>query len=163
MEPNGAIVYSLEAIMPGTLFDANDRQRILDRVSTLSPGSTRRWGRMTVSQAVPHMADQLRMALGENPCRSFSGPLRFAPLRWLSIYVAPWPRGRVKAPRELFSTTPGELEADVRHLKDLVSRFATADPNAKWPDHPLFGPLSGPDWGVLAWRHMDHHLTQFGV
>jgi hypothetical protein len=149
--------------MAGTLFDPQDRQRILDRVSALTPASTRRWGRMTVHQVVPHMADQLRMALKEIPASPPRGLLRFAPLRWLSIHVVPWPRGRTKAPHELFTTAPGELEADIRELKDLVVRFAAAGPDADWPDNPLFGRISGHDWGVLAWRHMDHHLTQFGA
>ena len=29
--------------------------------------------------------------------------------------------------------------------------------------HPAFGKLSPRAWGVLAWRHTDHHLRQFGV
>lgn len=149
--------------MAGTLFDPKDRQQILDRVSSLTPESRRRWGRMNATQAVVHMADQLQMALGKIPSGRPRGPLRFAPLRWLSIHLIPWPRGRVKAPRELFTTAPGEFEADLRELRDLVARFAAADPNVEWPEHPLFGRLSGRDWGVLAWRHMDHHLTQFGV
>jgi hypothetical protein len=29
--------------------------------------------------------------------------------------------------------------------------------------HPVFGTLSGKAWGALGWRHLDHHLRQFGV
>ena len=32
-----------------------------------------------------------------------------------------------------------------------------------WPDHPAFGALSRRAWGVLIYRHMDHHLRQFGA
>jgi hypothetical protein len=28
---------------------------------------------------------------------------------------------------------------------------------------PLFGPLTGREWGALAYKHADHHLRQFGV
>jgi len=31
----------------------------------------------------------------------------------------------------------------------------------EWPEHPAFGALSRRAWGVLIYRHMDHHLRQF--
>lgn len=44
-----------------------------------------------------------------------------------------------------------------------LERFATREPTGAWPAHPLFGALSGSDWGVLVYRHMDPHLRQFGA
>ena len=44
-----------------------DHDDILRRLTALTPGHTRRWGRMTVHQAVCHMADAFRMASGELP------------------------------------------------------------------------------------------------
>ena len=29
--------------------------------------------------------------------------------------------------------------------------------------HPFFGKMSTQQWDVLLWRHLDHHLMQFGV
>jgi hypothetical protein len=29
--------------------------------------------------------------------------------------------------------------------------------------HPVFGPLTHRQWGIFVWRHVDHHLRQFGV
>lgn len=36
-------------------------------------------------------------------------------------------------------------------------------PDASWADHPAFGDINGKDYGVLLYRHFDHHLRQFGA
>ena len=28
--------------------------------------------------------------------------------------------------------------------------------------HPFFGSMTRPSWGILAYRHFDHHLRRFG-
>jgi hypothetical protein len=33
----------------------------------------------------------------------------------------------------------------------------------EWPEHPAFGRMSRRVWGVLGYRHLDHHFRQFGV
>jgi uncharacterized protein DUF1569 len=149
--------------MYGTLFDARNRQFILGRVSRLTPESPRRWGTLTVGRAVVHMADQLRMAFGEIKASTPYGPLRFAALRYLSIHVIPWPKGRIKAPGDAFRNSPTELAADAEQLRTLIERFGAQSPDAQWPQHAMFGQLTGKDWGVLAYRHLNHHLTQFSA
>ena len=149
--------------MYGTLFSPRNRESILTRVSALTPESPRLWGSLTVGRAVVHMADQLRMALGEIKASAPSGPLRFPALRYFAIHVMPWPRGRIKSPGDAFKTAPGELAADVGQLKALIERFGSLSPDAQWPPHAMFGQLSGRDWGVLAYRHLNHHLTQFSA
>jgi hypothetical protein len=52
---------------------------------------------------------------------------------------------------------------DVAALEALVARFIARDPSGTWPEHPLFGPLTGLEWGVFSYRHFDHHLRQFGA
>lgn len=46
---------------------------------------------------------------------------------------------------------------------ELLERFAARPPDATWPLHPAFGTLSRRAWGVLGYRHVDHHFRQFGV
>lgn len=29
--------------------------------------------------------------------------------------------------------------------------------------HPFFGEMTEDQWDVLLWKHLDHHLQQFGV
>ena len=63
----------------------------------------------------------------------------------------------------LLSTAAGEWDADVAALHTLMDRFAERGPAGPFTEHPAFGQLNGRMWGVLTWRHLDHHLRQFGV
>ena len=91
------------------------------------------------------------------------GPLRWLPVRLASIYLLPWPKGRIKGPPEAFVTQPKSWERDVRELEALLERFAARDLRDTWPDHALFGRMRARDWGVFVHKHFDHHLRQFGA
>jgi hypothetical protein len=145
-----------------TMWDGDAARSVRDRIGTLTPGHTARWGRMSAPQVVCHLADSLRMALGELAVAPKNLPIRYPPLKQLIIYVAPFPKSAPTAP-ELLARAPSEWNADVSDLRSLIDRFAARGPNATWVEHPAFGKLSGRAWGALAYRHMDHHLKQFGV
>jgi hypothetical protein len=118
---------------------------------------------MLAPQMVMHLTDQMHHALGDCPVKPRPGVLRWPFVRYASIYLLPWPKGRIKGPSEAFVSQPGTWDADVAGLEALVERFATRGPSGSWPDHALFGPMSGQDWGVFVHKHFDHHLRQFGV
>jgi len=102
------------------------------------------------------------MAMGDLPVKTRHLPIRYPPLKQLIIYVAPFPRGAATAP-ELLTRQPREWAKDIADLRGLLERAAGMSTTDEWPEHPAFGPLSRRAWGVLIYRHMDHHLRQFGV
>jgi hypothetical protein len=145
-----------------TLWDAPARQELRDRITRLTPATARRWGRMSAPQMVAHLVESMRMAIGEIAVPSKNLPIRFTPIKQLIIYCLPFPKGAPTAPL-LVSRAPGDWPSECTTLLTLVDRFAERDRAGRWPDHPAFGKLTGRDWGVLAYRHIDHHLRQFGV
>jgi hypothetical protein len=148
--------------VPKTFFNSTDRERIIERISRLSPDAERHWGRMTAPQMVVHLRDQMAHCLGDRPATPVKSILRWPPIRFASIYLIPWPKGRIKGPIDAFVTQPGAWDEDVAHLIALVRRFADSDPGAEWPPHALLGRMTGRDWGALCHKHFDHHLRQFG-
>ena len=145
-----------------TLWDPAARAELCDRIGRLTPEASRRWGTMSAPQMVAHLVDSLRMALGELPVTSKNLPLRFTPIKQLVIYWMPFPKSAPTAP-ELVARVPTDWPGDCASLITLVERFAARGRSAGWPDHPAFGRLTASQWGVLVYRHMDHHLRQFGV
>ena len=145
-----------------SMFDAVTRQRFRRRIDKLTPQSERRWGTMSSQKMVCHLGDQLRLALGELDARPMPGPMRYAPMRWIAIYVVRWPHG-FKGPPEAFTTQAGEWVRDVSALNSLLEQFAGRSHQRDWPEHPVFGKMSGPLWAHLTCKHFDHHLRQFGV
>jgi Protein of unknown function (DUF1569) len=138
------------------------RQEIKDRVARVTPDRKPRWGRMSAAQMVCHLAESLKMTLGELPVMRKRVPIRYPPLKQLIVYMAPFPKNMPTAP-ELLARAPRDWQADVTDLLALVDRLTPRGASGRWPEHPAFGPLSERAWGVLVYRHMDHHLKQFGV
>jgi hypothetical protein len=57
-----------------------------------------------------------------------------------------------------------DLEMERVRLSGLINRFAAAGPKGctKHP-HSFFGRLTPDEWAILTYKHLDHHLRQFGV
>jgi hypothetical protein len=144
--------------MPSLLTPA-DRDAILGRLRRLQPPQQALWGRFTAPEMVCHLADQLRVALGDLPTRRHDNVVSRTILRWLVVYSPMQaPRGKVQTAPEMLTTAPSGWAEDVRTVDTLVHRLATTPTSAV---HPFFGPLSHGEWGRLAWKHLDHHLRQF--
>jgi hypothetical protein len=146
------------------MWDPNAPREMRDRVARLTPDRTGAWGRMDAPAMVCHLAESLKMALGELQVAPKKVPIRYPPLKQLIVYVAPFPKNVPTAP-ELLARTPRDWRADIADLQALVDRVSARGREAqtKWPAHPAFGRLSRRAWGVLVYRHIDHHLRQFGA
>jgi hypothetical protein len=74
----------------------------------------------------------------------------------------PWPKGTPTA-RELIARAPEGFDRELASLERYIDTVAGAADRRDWPEHPAFGKLSRGAWGRLGYRHVDHHLRQFGV
>lgn len=146
-----------------TMFDGAVQSDTIRRIRGLTPESVRRWGTMTAPQMIVHLIDQMSHTLGDVPVAPMKGPLRTLRLRYVVIYLLPWPKGRIKGPREAFVTKPAEWQADVARLEQMLGRLVARGSAGDWPEHAKFGRMTGRDWGCFCYRHFDHHLRQFGV
>ena len=145
-----------------SMWQEETRREMLERLALLSPNRQAGWGTMTAPLMVAHVTQSFRSAIGELPVKSKKLPLRYSPLKELIIYWLPFPKNAPTAP-ELLALEPANWAEDVARLQDLMRRFAAKDPKSVFPEHAAFGRLSGAQWGILMYRHTDHHLRQFGV
>ena len=109
-----------------------------------------------------HLTDWMLMASGDLKTAAQNRVLRYPPIKQLAIYWLPFPKGVPTAP-ELLGRVPLEWGAERASLCQRVESFESLFLKAEWPDHPAFGKLTPRAWSVFAYRHMDHHLRQFGV
>ncbi len=138
------------------------RNELNERLRALAWNRQAQWGKFTAPKMVCHLADSLRMAMGDLSVAPRRLPIRYPPLKQLIIYVAPFPKGAPTAP-ELLVREPREWASDIADVQALLNRAAETATTDAWPEHPAFGALSKRAWGVLIYRHMDHHLKQFGA
>ena len=94
-------------------------------------------------------------------------PVRQALIKLLAIYSPfPWPHGvktRPEADQERGGTPPTTFAADRAALDAACERFVSQLDVLATRPHFLFGSLSPAEWARWGYRHMDHHLRQFGV
>ena len=148
--------------MPKSIHDPAARAALLARVDQLNPAAPARFGAMTAPRMVTHLIESARMAVGDLPVRARPSFLRNRLVRYLILYVFPFPKGAPTA-QELLARVPASWAADIAALKAGIERAAAVGPHGVWAHHPAFGDLSGADWGVLIHKHTDHHISQFGV
>jgi len=147
-----------------TLFQSTDRDALLARIAQLRPDSPRQWGTMTPAQALRHCALALETATGDRPMKQkFIGKI-LAPLVRKSILgEKPFSRNSPTDP-SFRVADDRDFAADRTRLTELMARFVERGPaEAGKAPHAFFGKLSGDEWGVLMYKHIDHHLQQFGA
>lgn len=144
-----------------SLWNETDRNAMLARIESLGAGVKPRWGKMTAGAMLAHLTESMKMACGEIHCRSKKLPIRYFPLKQLIVYLLPFPKGSPTAP-ELLEGADTPADQSKAQLRRLFSAFASRKGSA-WPEHPAFGTLTESQWGILSYRHLDHHLRQFGV
>lgn len=150
------------------LFDPTLTDDIKQRVMRLHPESERRWGSMTVAQTLAHCTSGIQMAMGViNPRRASFPANAFGLLIKPLVFGddKPMRRNSPSAP-ELFAADPAQcdFERERTQLIAAIDDFATKGPAccSRRP-HPFFGPLKPRQWAILMYKHIDHHLRQFGV
>ena len=147
----------------GSILKDSDRSAIVNRLQSLSASSVGQWGSMDVAAMLQHLRLSAEMALGELTMPSSNKrAFQVFPLKHLILYVLPFPKGAPTAP----ALKPGletPLEQERAALLSLLERIASGPDEGAGPSHPLFGPLTWRQWGVLTYKHADHHLRQFGA
>lgn len=147
----------------GSILNETDRAAITGRVRSLSSSSTRRWGTLDVTGMLKHLHLSALMALGEMQVPSANKRVfHVFPLKHLLLYVVPFPKGAPTAPK-LKPEAAASIEEERAAVLELLERIGTGPRDGAGPDHPLFGPLTRREWGVVTYKHTDHHLKQFGA
>ena len=121
---------------------------------------------MTPHQAVCHLADSFKATLGDRPLTASKPDVKRKFTRFVAFTLPlPWPKGVPTSPdvqAEKGGTPPGEFAKDVAELRSLMERFVATGGVTLAP-HYVWGAMSRGEWGRYGYRHMDHHLRQFGV
>jgi hypothetical protein len=88
-------------------------------------------------------------------------------MRWTALWLPfPWPHGfpaRAEWDQRIGGTAPTQFEADMAELHRIFKRFTQQPRTFEWCEHVIFGHMSDAEWRRLGYRHMDHHLRQFGA
>jgi hypothetical protein len=148
------------------LFEAGRAEEVKSRMAQLRPDSERLWGKMGPAQALAHCSKGMEMAVGDK-----TPPRMMLLARLMGRIVKPMALGndrpmRKNSPTEksLVVQDQRDLGAERARLSGLIDRFVAGGPQGcTTHPHSFFGQLTPEEWAELTYKHMDHHLRQFGV
>ena len=146
------------------LFEKETLSEIEARISSLTPSSARQWGKMNVGQMLAHCRVSLQAATGEKDFpRLLIGKIfgRFA--RPQIMQEKPFPHNSPTNPGFII-TGETEFETERNKLLETINRFHEGgEIKCTSKPHSFFGNLTPLEWARLMYKHIDHHLRQFGV
>ena len=148
-----------------SLFDAQNVNEVKERLALVRSSSDRQWGKMNAAQALAHCSLAMEWAVGDRkPPRMFLGRILGRIVKPMALgNDAPLRRNSPTA-KDLVVQDERDLDIERERLCGLIDRFAAAGPTGcTTQPHSFFGPLTPEEWAVLSYKHLDHHLRQFGV
>lgn len=147
-----------------TLFDPAVTSEITGRIEKLSPSSQALWGKMNVAQMLVHCTIAAEFACGDHAAKQmFIGKIFGQPFKAAFFNEKPFKRGLPTSPKFIVTNQP-DFEKEKRRLLAIVERFSSNGPAGvtKYP-HQWYGMLTPEQWSSGMYKHLDHHLRQFGA
>ena len=148
------------------LFDAGVANQVKTRLGTLTPQSERHWGKMTAPQMLAHCSVSMQWALGEVVPEKAALPVRLMGRLVKPMVFRNEDPLRKNSPtaKSLIVTDERDLNTERERLSALIDRFATrGSAGCTQNPHSFFGKMTPEEWAILMYKHLDHHLRQFGV
>ncbi|WP_082053426.1 DUF1569 domain-containing protein [Gordoniibacillus kamchatkensis] len=137
---------------------------ILNRIENLSPNSKPQWGTMNVAQMLAHCSSFQDIAMGNSfPPRDWLGRLIGRFVKPIFYNDKPVPRN-MSTISTILILDDKDFETEKEKLKQKILTFQSNGPEkCSSHPHPFFGKFTPEQWGKGIYKHLDHHLRQFGV
>ena len=144
------------------IFNTQDNEELISRIEKLTPESQPLWGKMRIDQMLKHCAAPMDVAFGTLPLK-IAFPMRIlGRLLKNRVLNNEFKQGSPTAPQFLFPNSY-EFEIAKQELIEKTKKFQNGIQLLQLEVHPFWGKLTTAEWNNLQWKHLDHHLRQFGV
>lgn len=147
-----------------SLFSDEAVTEINSRIEQLQTTQKPVWGKMNTSQMLAHCKFPLEVALGELQLEkpNVFKRLLFSMFKSSLYDDKPWKQNLPTAPEFVVSSAK-DFNKEKAELLSEIEKFHTKKTEEFWPPHPMFGKFTNEQWGKMQYKHLDHHLKQFGV
>jgi len=147
-----------------SLFEPQALQHILSRIEGLSPSAARQWGKMSPAQMLEHSARAVEMALGRGKQKQmWIGKLIGWAAKSRFVGDQPFQKNGPTGPDFIVHDEPDFAGTKARLVGLVRELHAMGETGTDGHVHGFFGSMSGAEWGVTQYKHLDHHLRQFGA
>ena len=147
------------------IFDSNETDTIIDRINTLKPTTIPLWGKMSADQMLAHCNVTYEMAY-EDKYPKPNGLTKMI----LKLFVKnnvigpkPYKKNSRTTPQFLITNAKNFVEEKARLTDYLKKTQALGADYFEGKESHSFGTLTKQEWNNMFFKHLDHHLNQFGV
>ena len=146
------------------LFEPVAVNEVISRIDRLQPTTQRQWGKMDAAQMMAHCSAALDMACGQiNPPRVLIGRLIGPFVKPIYTNEKPFSKNS-PTDKKLVVSDQRDFLREQERLKRCVRQFhQVGEVKCTRHPHPFFGALTPQDWSRGMYKHLDHHLRQFGA
>ena len=148
------------------IFTVEASNEIIDRINNLTAESQRNWGKMDVAQMLAHCSVTYEMVYepGKHPQPNFI--MGFILKRFVKRIVTgdkPLKKNSPTAPQFIMKSDK-DFDNEKKRLIHYIKKTQQLGENEfDGKENLSFGVLSKTEWSNMFYKHLDHHLQQFGV
>ncbi|MDR2269967.1 MAG: DUF1569 domain-containing protein [Sphingobacterium sp.] len=148
-----------------TIFNNTARAELIERIALLTPTHSAKWGKMNVYQMIKHCTIWNDWVLGESQHhykQEFLGKI-FGKIALKGMIKNDKPLKK-NVPAGIFTVKDNNGRVDANQKNTWIAQIE-AYAHFSNPDfiHDFFGKMAKEEIGIFVYKHMDHHLRQFGV
>ncbi|MDQ0229104.1 DUF1569 domain-containing protein [Metabacillus malikii] len=147
-----------------SIFEVLYTNEVLNRIENLNENAQPKWGKMNAAQMLAHCSSFQDIATGESKVQR----------SWLGIFVGrfakpifyndkPLPHNMSTIPTTLMTSEKDFVFEKEQLIQKIKAFQKTGREYCTNLPHPFFGKLTPEQWGKGIYKHLDHHLGQFGV
>jgi len=143
------------------LFDPSVKQEIIERINKLTGQTQRQWGKMNVSQMLAHVQLPISCAYGTHQVKGSFLLKLLGPLFKSVLYNDKPYKQSLPTDKSYVVVDSKDFEKEKQGLLEKLSKFSSD--RIVLENHPVWGKMTKEQWSKATWKHLDHHLKQFGV
>ncbi len=148
-----------------SVFNTTDKNELIARIEKLSSNTTPQWGKMDVAQMLAHCNVTYELVYENihpkpNAFKRFILKLLVKPL---VVNEKPYKKGSPTAPEFLIKSDKDFVTEKQRLINHINKTQELGQNYFEGKESHSFGVLTGQEWNNMFYKHLDHHLTQFGV
>ena len=148
------------------IFDAKDVQKYIERINKLHSDSQRNWGTMSVDQMLAHLNVAYETVYETEKHRKPGFIAKFLMKRFVKPKTTNELPYRQNLPTGPMFIIKGDRDFELERKRLIAFLQKTETIGAKGfegKEHLSFGVLTAKEWNNMFAKHLNHHLTQFGV
>lgn len=147
------------------IFKKEVAEGVIDRINSLTPSSQPLWGKMSVAQMLAHCCVAYEMVYTDKHPKPgfFMGFILKSFLKKGVVNNKPYAKNLKTAPAFLVSNDKDFEEEKTRLIDYIRETQVLGSYIFDGKMSHSFGPLSDYEWNNMFYKHLDHHLKQFGV